>query len=248
MTRNRDRTESRIAIRDAERALRHESRRAADELRRMRLRAGVSQAAVAAAAGTTRSLVCRLEQGDPVVALRTRFRVAAVLGADLRLAAYEGSGALIRNSIQAAIVEELLRSRAPRWRPSVEAAVPGPGRRSVDLRLDGPTDTILIEVETRVGSLEEIVRELHAKRRAFVDAAATGGRRVHVALALPVTRRHTTLVKAHPEIVRAAFPASSAAIRSALTSPSQLWPGDGLLWVRRPGATKRPASVDCHAG
>src|SRR6202142_1849335 len=111
MARTRERTENRIAMRNAERALGQESGRAADELRRMRLRTGVSQAAVAAAAGTTRSLVCRLEQGDPAVALRVRFRVAAVLGADLRLPAYEGSAALIRDSLQAPILERLLRSR-----------------------------------------------------------------------------------------------------------------------------------------
>lgn len=196
----------------------------------MRLRAGVSQAAVAAAAGTSRSLVCRLEQGDPAVELRMRFRVAAVLGADLRFTAYEGSGAVIRDSVQAAVVEELLRSRDPVWRPLVEAEVPGPGRRSVDLRLDGPRDTILMEVETRVGSLEEIVRELHSKRRAFIDAVdADAGRRVHVVLVLPLTRRHATMVKAHPEIIRAAFPVSPSAIRRALTSGSGSWPGDGLL-------------------
>jgi transcriptional regulator with XRE-family HTH domain len=205
----------------------------------MRLRAGVSQAAVAAAVGTTRSLICRLEQGDPVVALRMRFRVAAVLGADLRLMAYEGSGALLRDSAQAVIVEQLLRTRGAAWRASVEAAVPGPGRRSVDLRLDGPTDTILIEVETRVGSLEEIVRELHSKRRAFVESAGPGGNgQVHVVLAIPPTRRHTMMVKAHPEIIRAAFPSTSGAIRRALASSTPTWPGDGLLWVRRVIAAK----------
>jgi len=210
----------------------------------MRVRAGVSQAAVAAAVGSTRSLICRLEQGDPAVALRMRFRVAAVLGADLRLMAYQGSGALIRDSAQAAIVEHLLHSRGGGWRPSVEADVPGPGRRSVDLRIDGPTDTVLIEVETRVASLEEIVRELHSKRQAVVESLGVSSRRrVHVVLALPVTHRHSTMVKAHPEIIRAAFPVRSAGIRRALIGQAQQWPGDGLLWVRRPTANEGQAVV-----
>ena len=206
----------------------------------MRLRAGVSQAAVAAAAGTTRSLVCRLEQRDPVVALRTRFRVAAVLGADLRLPAYEASGALINDSVEAAIIEGLLRARGSGWRATVEAAVPGLGRRSVDLRLDGPSDTVLVEVETRLASLEEILRELHSKRRAVLESLGVGTvRRVHVVLVLPVTRRHSEMVKAHLEIIRAAFPVPSPAIRRALTSPAASWPGDGLLWVRRPAPLSR---------
>ena len=173
-----------------------------------------------------------------------RFRVAAVLGADLRLTAYEASGALIRDSVQATIVEHLLRSRGSVWRASVEADVPGPGRRSVDLRLDGPSDTVLIEVETRVGSLEEIVRELHSKRRAFVESmGAESGRRIHVVLVMPFTRRHSTMVGAHPEIIRTAFPVPSSAVRRALTSPAQPWPGDGLLWVRRPVAANGAALV-----
>jgi transcriptional regulator with XRE-family HTH domain len=228
------RTQNRIAIREGDRALRQQSARAADELRALRLRAGVSQATVAAAVGTSRSLICRLEKGDPRVALGTRFRVAALLGADLRITAFAGSGALIRDSVQAGIEEGLLRIRDPRWRATLEAAVPGPGRRSVDLRLDSPTAIVLIEVETRLASLEEIVRELHAKRKAFLEAQLDRpGRPVYVVLALPMTRRHHALVADHPEIIRAAFPSTSASIRRALISSSAAWPGDGILWIRR---------------
>jgi hypothetical protein len=177
--------------------------------------------------------MCRLEKGDPSVSLRTRFRVAALLGGDLRLTAYEGSGALIRDSVQANIMEQLLGMRNPGWRPTLEADVPGAGRRSVDLRLDSSTAIVLIEVETRLASLEEIVRELHAKRAAFMDAAPGGSRLpVHLVLALPVTRLHA-LVADHPQIIRSAFPTPSAAIRRALVSPPAPWPGDGILWMRR---------------
>ncbi|MGH2465859.1 MAG: helix-turn-helix transcriptional regulator, partial [Candidatus Limnocylindrales bacterium] len=219
-------------IREGERALRRQSIRVAEELRRLRLRAGVSQAAVAASVGTTRSLICRFEQGDPAVSLRTRFRVAAALGADLRLSAYEGSGALIRDSRQAAIVEYLLQIRDRQWRPTVEASVPGPGRRSIDLRLDDGEDSVLFEVETRLDSLEEIVRELHSKRSAFLEAPGSGRRRrVHVVLVLPATRRHRAIIRAHPEIVRSAFPISSLALSRALAGAGEAWPGDGILWV-----------------
>src|SRR5271154_38485 len=110
------RPENRPAIRDADRALRRQSTRTAEELRTFRLRAGVSQAAVADAIGVSRSIVSRLEQGYPGIALRTRFRVAAVLGADLRMTAFEGSSALIRDAAQADIIEALLRARDRRWR------------------------------------------------------------------------------------------------------------------------------------
>ena len=167
-----------------------------------------------------------------------------MLGADLRLTAYEGSGPLLRDETQATIVEELLRSRGAGWRGSVEADVPGPGRRSVDLRLDGPTDIVLIEVETRVGSLEEIVRELHAKRRAFVEAyAGRSTQAIHVVLAIPMTRHHSAMVRRHPEIIHAAFPVASADIRRAISGPARAFPGDGLLWIRRPAVAQTHAVV-----
>lgn len=98
---------------------------------------------------------------------------------------------------------------------------------------------MLIEIETRLASLEEIVRELHAKRMAFLEAPGDRTRRpVHLVLALPVTRRHHALAASHPEIIRTAFPEPSAAIRRALISPPADWPGDGILWMRRePPAT-----------
>ena len=238
-----NRAQSRTAIRDGERALRRQSMRAAEELRTLRMRAGVSQAAVAAAVGASRSVISRLEQGNPGVALRTRFLVAAVLGADLRLTAFDGSGALIRDAVQARIIERLLSSCHRRWRPTIEAAIPGPGRRSIDLRLDGPTETVLIEVETRVGGLEEIIRELHAKRQSVLEAAvAPLGRPIHVVLALPSTRHHRSIVRDHPEIIRAAFPSRSLDLRRALGHGSVAWPGDGILWIRREAVGNRPQS------
>lgn len=228
------RTENRTAIREAERALRQQSTRLADELRSFRLRTGVSQAAVAAAAGVSRSVVSRLEEGNPEVALRTRFRVAAVLGADLRLAAYEGAPALIRDTVQARIIERLLRERDPRRQATVEAAVPGPGRRSIDLRLDSPGVCVLLEVESRVASLEGIVRELHAKRQALLESSELPtDRRIYCVLVLPVTRHHRALVRDHPETIRSAFPASSTTLLRALRDASVPWPDDGILWIRR---------------
>ena len=155
----------------------------------------------------SRSLISKLEQGHPGIALRTRFHVAAVLGADLRLTAFEGAGALIRDARQAGIVDGLLRARDPRWKPTVEAAVPGPGRRSVDLRLDSPAHIVLIEVETRLSSLEEIIRELHAKRQAFYDAAP-GTATSPFTSSSRYPRRATTARSFGPirSLIRAAFP------------------------------------------
>lgn len=120
--------------------------------------------------------------------------------------------------------------------------MPGPGRRSVDLRLDAPDAVVLTEVETRVGSLEEIVRELHSKRQAIASTEPDGARRsIYVVLCLPKTRHHTSIVRAHPRTIAAAFPASSADLLAALGDCSKPWPGDGLLFLdaRQPVPVKR---------
>jgi len=228
------RTVNRIAMREGDRALRRQSTRVADELRAMRIRAGVSQSAVAAAVGVSRSVISRFEQGNPGISLRTRFQVAALLGADLRMSAFEGSGALLRDAAQAPMLERVIHACDRRWRKTIEAPIPGPGRRSVDLRLDSAGSIVLIEVETRIGGLEEHIRELHSKRQALTEtetSRAGPGRPIHVVLALPATRRHRTIVRDHPHIIKAAFPAPSADLLRALGDVRDAWPGDGILWI-----------------
>jgi transcriptional regulator with XRE-family HTH domain len=231
---------NRKALGEAERSLRRQSTRAADELRSLRLRAGLSQAEVAREIGVARSVVTRFEAGDPGITLRTRFRVSTALGAELRLNVYAGSGALIRDAAQAGIIESILAGADVRWRRTVEATVPGPGNRSVDLRLIGPYAIVLIEVESRLGSLEEIVRELHSKREAVAAANPRDGPPIHVVLCMPRTRHHESIVSAHPRTIAAAFPASSSAIEAAIRDMSIPWPGDGILRIRRPARPRAP--------
>ena len=150
--------------------------------------------------------------------------------------AFVASAPVIRDAAQARIVEHLLAQADPRWRRTVEAAVPGPGRRSIDLRLDAPGAVILVEVETRLGSVEEIIRELHAKRLAVAEAAPVDSRphrTIYTVLCLPPTRHHRSIVGAHPKTISAAFPAPSLELARALRDASTPWPGDGLLWVKR---------------
>jgi transcriptional regulator with XRE-family HTH domain len=231
----------RTAIHEGDRQLRRTATRFGEESRLIRLRTGVSQAAVARAIGVDRATICRMEAGDPTVADRIRARAAAVLGADFRLGLYPDAAPLIHDAAHARLVEALLQLRHPSWRAKVEAPVPGTGRRSTDLRLDRGDATILFEVETHVHALEAIIREGEDKRSAVavadVAAGAATGRRVHVILVLPPTRHHRTLVAAHPGTIKSAFPASTADIRRALTSADVPWPGDGLLWL---GAGIRP--------
>jgi DNA-binding XRE family transcriptional regulator len=79
---------SRLAINDGERQLRRTCARFGEEFRNMRLRAGLSQAAVARAIGVARSVICRIEQGDSAVASRIQARAVAPLGGDFVAAAF----------------------------------------------------------------------------------------------------------------------------------------------------------------
>lgn len=227
---------SRAAIHEGDRQLRRTCIRFGEEFREIRLRAGVSQAAVARAVGVARSVICRIEQGDPDASPRIRARAAAALGADLRISIYAEAAPLIHDAAHARIVEAVLALRHPRWQATVESPVPGPGRRSSDIRLDHALDIVLLEAESRVRALEAIIREGAEKRAAVAAVAAVAAtnspdRRVHVVLVLPPTRHHKALVAAHPGIVATAFPASSDALRSALADPWAPWPGDGILWL-----------------
>ena len=220
-------------MREGDRQARTQAHRLGIELAALRLRAGISQAAVGRALDIDRTVISRLERGDPQVGLPIRFRVAALLGAELRVSAYAQSGALIRDAAQARYAECVLALADRRWRRTVEASVPGNARMSVDLRLDSPTLTILVEVESRVGSLEEIIRELHMKRAAFASSAPPD-RSIHVVLVLPATRHHRAIAAQHPETIEAAFPGASASMEAALKDINLAWPGDGILWL--PGA------------
>lgn len=223
-------TISRAAIHEGDRQLRRTCIRFGEEFREIRLRAGVSQAVVARAVGVARSVICRIEQGDPDVSPRIRARAAAVLGADLRISIYPEAAPLIHDAAHARIVEAVLKLSHPRWRATIEAPVPGPGRRSSDIRLDHGLDTVLLEVESRVRALEAIIREC-AEKRAAVAAEIGPDRRVHVVLVLPPTHHHKALVAAHPRIVATAFPASRHELDLALAHPVAPWPGDGILWL-----------------
>ena len=219
---------SRIAVSEGDRQLRRSCHKFGEEFRDIRLRAGVSQAEVARAIGIARSVVCRLEQGDPSISPRIRARAGSALGADFRIGIYPAGAAVIHDAAHARIVEMILRRRHPSWTATVEAPVPGPGRRSTDIRMDRDRDIVLMEVETHVHALEAIIREGTEKRMALANAVSD--RRIHVVLVLPPTRHHRALVRAHPAIVATAFPAHDADLARSLSNGSA-WPGDGILWA-----------------
>jgi len=229
----------RDVVRDGLRRFRQQAQRNGEHLRTLRQRANVSQAAVARAIGVDRSVISRLESGDPSVGLAIRFVASELLGAELSLSAYTADAPRIYDRAHVRLVERLVRAAHAAWRVQPEAPVPGPGRRSVDVRLDGADEIVLFEVESKLGRVEEIVRECQSKVR---DIAVTaGGRRVHVVLVLPPTRHNRAVVAAARETLRHVFPGESPDLLAALTVGGP-WPGSGILWLGVDVRTKRTAA------
>ena len=232
----------RKATQEGDRALRRTVRRFGEDFRALRVRLGVTQAAVARSIGVARSVICRLEAGDEDVGPRSRARACAALGATYKMALYADAEPMIRDAAQARLVETLLRLRHPGWRATVEAVVPGTlaglARRSTDVRLDGARQIVLFEIETRIERWEELAREAHDKRAA-VQAANPIGVDVHAVLVLPPTHQNRAVIRSLPATVHAAFPVTDKALRDAIASQPGPWPGDGILWL----ASGRPRSL-----
>ena len=224
------------AIAEAIRLAEGDARRFGDALAEQRLRLGLTKSAIARAAGVSRTLVWRAERGDPGVPQLARARCARAVGGTARLAFYADATPLIYDAASMRMVERITRDAEPAWDVSLEAPVPGPGHRSVDVRLDGRHDVVLIEVESHVRRWEEILRELAGKRLAFAEAGEP--RTVHVVLAVPPTRHHRELVRALPSSIAASLPVAPAEASRALALGGR-WPGDGLLWVASGAARQR---------
>jgi len=232
----------RKATYEGDRALRRTGRRFGEDFRELRLRFGVTQAAVARAIGVSRSVICQLEAGDEAVGPRIRARASAALGATFKMALYADAEPMIRDAAHALLVETLLRLRHPGWHATVEAMVPGisPGqaRRSTDVRFEGAGQIVLCEVESRIQRWEELARECHDKQAA-VQATAGTGVAVHAVLVLPPTHRNRGIIRSLSSTAHAAFPAPNEALRDAFRSQPGPWPGDGILWL----AASRPRNA-----
>ena len=85
------------------------------QIRDLRSDAGVSLRALAEAAGIDYGFLSRVERGVREPSISALAAIAEVLGADLSVRLYPNTGPIVRDHIQARIVEELLRIAHPRW-------------------------------------------------------------------------------------------------------------------------------------
>jgi transcriptional regulator with XRE-family HTH domain len=138
-----------------------ELRRAVGEsVRRLREDAGLTQAAVARAAGVDPSYLTRIEAGGREPGYEVLAALGAVLGADVSVRLFPTTGPRIHDRTQAAMEECLLRELHPRWIRSPEVVVTRPARGVIDLVLGDRHERLLVagELNSQMRRLEQQVR------------------------------------------------------------------------------------------
>ena len=211
--------------------------RIGDDLRRLRLDAGVSLRELSAVTGIHPSHLARIETAAVHPSLEALSKVSVALGADLSIRFFAGTGPRLQDRFQAPMVEALLRALDPRWVPTPEVPVVTPARGVIDLVLDdlaSPT-TIASESQSEVRRLEQLVRWCADKSDGLAERLARegrGDRAVSRLLLLRSTDATREIARRFEATLAAAYPARAVDVYAALTTPTASWPGPGVLWVR----------------
>jgi transcriptional regulator with XRE-family HTH domain len=164
------------------------------ELRDARVAAGLSQEFVAAAAGTSRAEISRIELGRaPMVPLHRLAAIAAVLGLDLSVRLYP-VGQPLRDKAQLALLDRLRRllPETVAWRSEVPVPIGG-DRRAWDASISGSGWTAYVDAETRLRDIQALQRRTALKQRdtgtarvILLLADSRANRSILAALALPL--------------------------------------------------------------
>jgi transcriptional regulator with XRE-family HTH domain len=205
------------------------------EIREARIAAGLSQAAVARAAGLSRAAYGRFERGEmarPPMETVTRSARAVGLRASLRL---YPAGSPARDAGQLRLERDLQAVLGTPLRFRAEAALPIPGDlRSWDgLITDGSTSGF-VDGEMRLADIQTLLRRLEAKRR---DDPRPGV----LLLVVRDSVHNRRVLRDHREVLRALLPLDSAAILRELRG-GRVPPAGGLLVLRRDAAPACPLS------
>ena len=136
------------------------------ELHDARVNRGLSQRAVAAAAGLTQAQVSWIERGlYPSVTITTLARFAAAVGLELVAKPYPASQP-IRDKAHVALLDRFRRAIGAGWRWSAEVPLPIPGdKRAWDRLLRQSGMSIGIEGEMHPTDMQELGRRLALKKR-----------------------------------------------------------------------------------
>ena len=222
--------------RETNRRIRWLNVRTGEDVRRLRLDAGVSLRALAAVTGLHPAFLARIEAAKVQASIPVLTRIGIALGADLNLRYYAGSGPRIHDRFQAPMIECLIRDLHDRWRPELEFAVNRPARGVIDVVLEDryKTTSVAGDVQSEIRRLEEQIRWLAEKaeglRKRLLDQGHVE-RAVSKLLILRSTEATREVARQYAATLHAAYPARTADVVEALTGEAP-WPGDGIVWMR----------------
>lgn len=215
------------------------TRSMADDIRRLREDAGVSQRQLQLVSGVDQSVISRIESGTLRPTLETYTRLAAGLGGDLALRLYPNTGPAIRDRHQAPIVEALVAALDRRWSAYPEVGVRQPVRGWIDLVLADRVAAVLVavEVESTMRRFEQTIRWATAKSESVASTTAwpfgiAGQVTVGKLLVVRDTASKRHVLALTTATLRAAYPGDAWQALSALRGEAS-WPGAAVLWARK---------------
>jgi transcriptional regulator with XRE-family HTH domain len=212
-----------------------------EDIRRLRVEAGVSLAEVAAVVGVHRSHIARIEGSQVQPSLEVLTAIGVALGADLSVRYFAGTGPRLHDRFQAVMVESVLRCLDRRWNAALEVPVTHPSRGVIDIVLTDRASpvTIAAEVQSELRRLEQQIRWSTEKADGLVERLAREHPGATVAVSRLLILRSTAatreLARRYAATLSAAYPARTETVVRALTEPSMPWPGSGIAWVRIDG-------------
>jgi transcriptional regulator with XRE-family HTH domain len=146
--------------READRRLRRLHLHVGDQIRRLRLEAGLTLTELAAVVGVHRSHLARIEAGAAAPSLQVLTAIGVALGADLGVRYFAGAGPRLLDRFQAPLLEAFVRSLHERWSVRLELAVASPARGVIDAALVDSASPIAVasEVQSELRRLEQQIR------------------------------------------------------------------------------------------
>lgn len=206
---------------------------------------GLSQRAVAAAAGVDRRWIARAEAGKANLTLDALAAVATVLGTDASIRLFETTGPRLQDHVQVRLLTALLARLHPRWGRRLEVPVYRPSRGVIDLVLverDG-RQVVSGEAHSVLESAERQIRWAALKTDALpsADGYPWGARAPSVRrlLVLRSTSEMRATVNAASAVFGAAYPGATRQATRSLTGPTGTLDADSIVWVDGSGVAGR---------
>ena len=230
--------------RETERRMRRMCLAIGEEIRRLRLDAGVTLSALAEVVGVHRTYLSRIEAGGAHPSLEVLTGIGVALGADLGARFFAGSGPRLVDRFQASMIELVLKSLDRRWRVELEVPVTTPTRGVIDLVLTDQTSGVVIagEAQSELRRLEQQIRRSGDKAEGLANRLAARDQGAPAAISRLLVLRSTTrtreLARQYEATLATAYPARTKDVVRSLTMPAVPWPGSGIVWIHLDGSDR----------